>query len=452
MERKQIVYIPIEKIHPNPENPRKNLGDLTEITESIRKKGIMQNLTVVPDPQHEGEYITIIGHRRCAAAKEAGLKEVPCIIDNDIDFKDQFSTMMVENMQRNDLTIKEQADGFQMMLELGDNEEQIAEKTGFSRTTIRHRLNIAKLDSEIVQKKENDDVFQLSLKDLYELEKVESINKRNELLDTATDSKDLVWRIKRAVSEETKEKNLEVFKELFKKNGIKKAEKGVENERYSSKWDSVKEWDLEKDPPKAIAPKVLKGLDKKKACWVVWYGTIAIIVPKEKVKRELTEREIRDKENSKKKKTIKAKQKEMYEEIAKCILMIVSGEISSVKEDVEYYKELVGTIVKLGMVCYESDICQLKTGLSLYEISREEHKEECAEYRKWFENLTDTQLALISLTAVKGIEIHSYRGEYQESNARRVQVVVDFLRKYGYSPTEEQEMILDGTHEMFVTD
>ena len=51
-------------------------------------------------------------------------------------------------MQRSDLTIYEQAQGFQLMLDLGDTEEQIAEKTGFSKTTIRRRLNIAKLNQD----------------------------------------------------------------------------------------------------------------------------------------------------------------------------------------------------------------------------------------------------------------------------------------------------------------
>ena len=56
--------------------------------------------------------------------------------------------MLLENIQREDLTIQEQAQGFQMMLDLGDTEDQIAEKTGFSKSTVRHRLNIAKLDQE----------------------------------------------------------------------------------------------------------------------------------------------------------------------------------------------------------------------------------------------------------------------------------------------------------------
>lgn len=78
MEVKGIVTIGLEHIHPHPDNPRKDLGDLTELAESIKKNGIMQNLTVIPKEGEPGEYITIIGHRRSAAAKLAGVTEAPC--------------------------------------------------------------------------------------------------------------------------------------------------------------------------------------------------------------------------------------------------------------------------------------------------------------------------------------------------------------------------------------
>ena len=138
-----IVFIGIEHIHPHPENPRKDLGDLTELVESVKKLGVMQNLTVIPQEGSPGEYTALIGHRRHAAAKLAGIAELPCIIKEGMSKKEQVSIMLEENMQRNDLTFYEQAQGFQMMLDLGETEESIAEKTGFSKTTIRRRLNIA---------------------------------------------------------------------------------------------------------------------------------------------------------------------------------------------------------------------------------------------------------------------------------------------------------------------
>ena len=86
MNDKEIVKIAVENIYQHPDNPRKDLGDLSELSESIKKKGVMQNLTVIPGhwdekmEWHEEGYTLIIGHRRCAAAKLAGVKELPCRI------------------------------------------------------------------------------------------------------------------------------------------------------------------------------------------------------------------------------------------------------------------------------------------------------------------------------------------------------------------------------------
>ena len=132
-----ITMIPIEKLLHHSHNPRLDLGDLTELTESIRSQGVLQNLTVVPDPESEG-YLVVIGNRRMEAAKLAGLAEVPCVI-SDMDFNTQIATMLTENMHRTDLTLYEQAQGIQMMMDLGLTETQISEMTGFSRTTIKRR-------------------------------------------------------------------------------------------------------------------------------------------------------------------------------------------------------------------------------------------------------------------------------------------------------------------------
>lgn len=181
-----LVYIPVEQLYPHPDNPRKDLGDLTELADSIKANGILQNLTVVPrfvtgeitgDTWQKG-YTVIIGHRRLAASKLAGLKELPCVI-TEMDHRSQVQTMLMENMQRTDLTVYEQAQGFQMMLDLGDSMEEIAEKSGFSRTTVRKRLEIAKLDSETLQKVS---ARQLTLGDFDELAKIDDLETRNKLL------------------------------------------------------------------------------------------------------------------------------------------------------------------------------------------------------------------------------------------------------------------------------
>ena len=95
----------------------------------------------VPVDETYETFTVVIGHRRLAAAKLAGLKEVPCVIAS-MDAKEQVRTMLLENMQRSDLTVYEQAQGFQMMLDMGDSVEDIAAKSGFSKTTVRRRVKI----------------------------------------------------------------------------------------------------------------------------------------------------------------------------------------------------------------------------------------------------------------------------------------------------------------------
>ena len=74
--------IPIDRIEPNPEQPRHEFGDLTELTESIREKGVLEPLLV--KPTGNGRYMIIAGERRWRASNLAGLAEVPCI-ELDID-------------------------------------------------------------------------------------------------------------------------------------------------------------------------------------------------------------------------------------------------------------------------------------------------------------------------------------------------------------------------------
>ncbi len=146
----QLTYIEVERLFPHPDNPRKDLGDLSELASSIAQSGVMQNLTAVVRDAEKGEYTVIIGHRRLAASKLAGLKSVPCVVVEMSD-KEQLATMMLENMQRSDLTIYEQAQGFQMMMDLGETVETIAEKTGISKSTVRNRMKLTRYDAAIMR-------------------------------------------------------------------------------------------------------------------------------------------------------------------------------------------------------------------------------------------------------------------------------------------------------------
>lgn len=140
-----IKNVAIDLIDPNPDNPRKDLGDLTELTDSIKAQGVQQAPVITPAAQ--GRYTTIIGHRRLAAAQQAGLRTVTCIIRK-YSKRAAAETMLVENTQRADLTTLEEADGYQKLLDLGETIEQAAQKTGRSATTVRQRVRIGAIKPE----------------------------------------------------------------------------------------------------------------------------------------------------------------------------------------------------------------------------------------------------------------------------------------------------------------
>lgn len=190
----ELQYIEIEKLHPHPDNPRKELGDVSELADSIRQNGIFQNLTVVPDGD---SYTVIIGHRRMVAAKAAGLDKVPCVVA-DMTPKEQLQTMLLENMQRSDLTVYEQAQGFQLMLNMGSTVEEIAERSGFSQTTVRRRVKLLKLDPEKFKKSEARGA---TLSDYLELDKISDPKLKNRVLD-AMGTANFQSEVKQAVEEE----------------------------------------------------------------------------------------------------------------------------------------------------------------------------------------------------------------------------------------------------------
>lgn len=211
---KQLVMIPVKLIQPHPNNPRKDLGDLSELTESIKKNGIMQNLTVV---KNEGSgYTVIIGHRRLAAAKAAGVTEVPCAVV-ELDEGEQLATMLLENMQRQDLTVYEQAEGIQLLLDMDFSVSDIAQKTGFSESTVRRRTKLLSLDR--VKFKESQ-ARQVSLTDYEQLFEIEDEGKRNALLEKLGTA-DFNDEYKIALSKQKFKENFEVFKQELKERNVR---------------------------------------------------------------------------------------------------------------------------------------------------------------------------------------------------------------------------------------
>jgi len=141
-----IRNIPISNISPNPQQPRKDLGDLNELVDSIKEKGVIEPIIVKPK---DNKFEIIAGERRYQASKIAGLKEIPCI-EYDVAENEALELSLIENIQRKDLTILEQANTIRDFEEIyGYTHEEIAKKIGKSRVTVTELIRIGNIPEEI---------------------------------------------------------------------------------------------------------------------------------------------------------------------------------------------------------------------------------------------------------------------------------------------------------------
>ena len=219
-----IRMIPIGLLLPHPDNPRKDLGDLTELTESIKANGVMQNLTVVPAPESDTNrtapmnqidaphFRVVIGHRRLAAARKAGLKELPCAV-MEMTPEEQIAVMLAENIHRSALTPYEEAMGFQQLqIDFGKSAREISRMSGVGETTVRSRLKLADMDGEKVRKGIRRGA---TLFDFSELDKVEDERAREKCLD-AIGTRNFKNELKSALEEQTFKHNFERWTRLVR--------------------------------------------------------------------------------------------------------------------------------------------------------------------------------------------------------------------------------------------
>ncbi len=140
--------IPIDKIRPNPEQPRKFLGDLRELSDSIKEKGVLEPLLVRFVPREDAYYI-ISGERRYHAARAAGLRELPCI-EKIADDAETLELALIENLQRKDLTPFEEADGLHRLAAQFDyTHDDIAKKIGKARSSVTETLSLRSIPEHL---------------------------------------------------------------------------------------------------------------------------------------------------------------------------------------------------------------------------------------------------------------------------------------------------------------
>jgi ParB family chromosome partitioning protein len=143
------IIVKLEKIKPNPAQPRKRFEktELEELAASVKQHGVIQ--PVIAEKNEEGMYIIIAGERRCRAAAMAGLAEVPVLIRSYSEQK-RLEVALVENLHRSDLNPIEEAAAYkQLMDSAGLSQEEAAERVGKNRSTVANALRLLKLPSRI---------------------------------------------------------------------------------------------------------------------------------------------------------------------------------------------------------------------------------------------------------------------------------------------------------------
>jgi ParB family transcriptional regulator, chromosome partitioning protein len=139
--------IPIDEIETNPDQPRRSVGDLSELVLSIESKGVLAPLLVRPLP--DGRFRIIAGERRFRAALEAGLAEVPCI-ELDVPDNEVMEIALIENLHRRDLHPFEEAMGYSALAERhGYTQQQIASALGKSRVSITEALSLLEIPEDL---------------------------------------------------------------------------------------------------------------------------------------------------------------------------------------------------------------------------------------------------------------------------------------------------------------
>jgi len=138
--------VPIERIDPNPDQPRQVMGDLSELIASISEKGIIEPLVV---RQRGDRFQIVAGERRYQASVQAGLRELPVVI-REVDDTEIIEVALVENIQRKDLSPFEEAEALASLADrCGYTHEDLARRLGKSRTTITESLVLAEMPTEI---------------------------------------------------------------------------------------------------------------------------------------------------------------------------------------------------------------------------------------------------------------------------------------------------------------
>lgn len=203
IEREGIREIEIERIRPNPYQPRTSFNPerLKELVASIKEKGVVQ--PVIVRPREEG-YELVAGERRLRAAREAGLDRIPVVIKEVVE-SEMLEIALIENIQRQELNPVEEAEAYQQLVSrFGLTQEDLARKVGKDRSSVANSLRLLRLPGQVQDLMRKGDLSAGHARAILALEspiqQIESAERVVRYGLSVRETEALVNRIKRGVS------------------------------------------------------------------------------------------------------------------------------------------------------------------------------------------------------------------------------------------------------------
>lgn len=361
----------------------------------------------------------------------AGLEAVPCVISH-LTEQEQVRTMLMENMQRSDLTVYEQAQGFQMMMDLGDTAEAIADKTGFSASTVRRRLKLLELDKEKFAAASERGA---TLMDFAALDGIDDIKTRNKVLEHVGTA-NFKYELKKTIDKQEADKRRKRWLELL--------------ETFATKTDDTKELryvqSLYGAPDDFTIPedsREIKYFYKVESWGLTLYRekTEEAPSPEEEARRIAEERR---KQLDKRIVEIETRMMELRDEFMENL-----SNAEAKKRLPSIAEWACQTALHKGLYISDSDYLNV-LAISVPDDADDEQEEAIFEelklkakeaHGKFFANL------VFAAKSSRNLRCHHWDNSHRENVELREMYA--YLESLGYEISDEELAMLDGTHEVF---
>lgn len=284
--------------------------------------------------------------------------------------------------------------------------------------------------------------------DLNSLSKVKDVDRRNEILAEATDSKNLKWKVEQAMNDEIREKNLAAFAALLEDAGIEQAKNVSSGDLYGNKWDTIKSFNLLDAVPESLfdgdgnEPADTEGL-----VYFIQYSCLKLIRKHKAEKRQPTESELAERRIRKSRKEVKGLYKQMHTEMASFVQALMNGQLSQPDDPSGLLTPLWHVIVSKEIYISASAIVSIMAGKESYQLPDDER----ISARERGRGLPlYMQMMAVAVKGCNDLELMDHNGHYSDMPAAILLTLYGCLNSIGFSfGNDEYGQVLDGTHELY---